>query len=51
MTEQRIVNSIVETYIEVMGQSKWDSLSDQQKHDMIMRIVKDVLKALETLEA
>ena len=47
MTEQRIVNSIVETYIKVYGQSKWDSLSDKQKHDMIMMTVKDILKALE----
>lgn len=45
MTEQTIIDSIVEAYIKVMGQSKWDSLSDQQKHDMIMTIVKDLLKA------
>ena len=44
MTEQKIINSIVEAYIKVMGQSKWNSLSDQQKHDAIMTIVKDMLK-------
>lgn len=45
MTEQKLINSIVEAYIKVMGQSKWDSLNDQQKHDVIMTIVKDALKA------
>ena len=45
MTEQKIINSIVEAYVKVMGQSKWNSLSDQQKHDAIMAIVKDMLKA------
>lgn len=45
MTEQKIINSIVEAYIKVMGQSKWDSLSEQQQHDTIMTIVKDMLKA------
>lgn len=45
MTERTIINSIVEAYIKVMRQSKWDSLSDQQKHDVIMTIVKDMLKA------
>jgi hypothetical protein len=45
MTEQKIINSIVEAYIKVMGQSKWDGLSDQQKHDVIMMIVNDMLKA------
>lgn len=45
MTEQKLINSIVEAYIKVMGQSKWDSLNDQQKHDVVMTIVKDALKA------
>lgn len=45
MTEQKIINSIVEAYIKVMGQEKWDSLNDQQKHDAIMTIIKDMLKA------
>ena len=45
MTEQTIIDSIVEAYIKIMGQNKWDSLSDQQKHDMIMTVVKDLLKA------
>lgn len=45
MTEQKLINSIVEAYIKVMGQSKWDSLNDQQKHDVVMTIVKDMLQA------
>ena len=44
MTEQKLINSIVEAYIKVMGQEKWDSLNDQQKHNVIMTIVKDLLK-------
>ena len=45
MTEQKLINSIVEAYIKVMGKSKWNGLNDQQKHDVVMAIVKDMLKA------
>lgn len=36
-----------EAYIKVMGQAKWDSLTDKEKHDAIMCMVLDAMKALE----
>jgi len=36
-----------EAYIKVMGQAKWDSLTDKEKHDVIMCMVLDATKALE----
>ena len=44
MTEQ-IINSIEEAYIKVMGLEKWNSLSDEEKHNVVMIIVRDMLKA------
>ena len=45
MTEQKLVDCIVEAYIRVMGEEKWNGLTEQQQHDVIMAIVKDGLKA------
>lgn len=45
MTEQKIINCIMEAYIKVMGEDKWDALSAEQQHDVIMKIVKDMLNA------
>lgn len=45
MTEQKLVAYIVESYIKVMGEEKWNGLTEQQQHDVIMAIVKDSLKA------
>ena len=42
-----MVDMIREAYVEVMGREKWESLTDEQKHDAIMTIVKDSLKAME----
>ena len=46
MTDERIVDMIAESYINVYGVEKWLNLSDEQKHDVIMFIAKDLLKAL-----
>lgn len=43
MTEQKIINSIVKAYIQVMGESKWNSLTEKQQHDVIMTIVKNMI--------
>ena len=37
---------IAEAYITVMGLEKWNSLNDQEKHDVIMTIARDLNKAL-----
>ena len=46
MNETKLVNMIVEAYIEVMGIAKWNSLSDLEQHDVIMTIVNDLNNAL-----
>lgn len=45
----KTVQMIVDAYISVMGAEKWSSLTDQEKHDVVMTITKDALKALKKL--
>ena len=44
MTE--IVNMIVKAYIEVYGVEKWNSLTEQEQHDVIMIIAKDAVSQM-----
>lgn len=44
MNEKTLVNMICEAYIEVMGIEKWNSLTINEQHDVIMIMVKDLLK-------
>jgi len=41
-----ITEAAKEAYIAIMGKTKWNSLTDQQKHDVIMIMVKDMHKAM-----
>lgn len=38
--EQGIVKMAKGSYISVMSEEKWNSLSEQQKHDAVMMILK-----------
>lgn len=42
--EKKIVSMIKKAYIAECGQEKWDSLTDAEKHDAIMILVRDALK-------
>lgn len=44
---ENLIETMEAAYIRVMGIEKWESLTDTQKHDVIMILVKDTLKALE----
>ena len=46
MTTEKLVDLMQDAYIKVMGLEKWNSLTDEQKHDAIMLMVKDALKAI-----
>ncbi len=46
----KTVNMIKNAYIKVMGTEKWNSLTDEQKHDVIMIIVRDLNRALDNAE-
>ena len=48
-TTERIIDMLRDAYIDTYGPEKWVSLSDQQKHDVIMILTKDTLKALDIL--
>lgn len=37
-----IINAIADAYIKVYGFEKWNGFTDQEKHDVIMTIVKDL---------
>ena len=47
---RRMANRIAGAYIQVMGQEKWDSLTEQEQHDVIMILAKDMLKAVTRME-
>jgi autonomous glycyl radical cofactor GrcA len=43
---EKIVDMMIKAYIEVMGADKWNSLTAEEQHDVIMLMVKDSLNAL-----
>jgi TRAP-type C4-dicarboxylate transport system substrate-binding protein len=45
----KMVDMIVKSYITVMGEEKWNSLTDEQKHDAIMTIAKDALNRINNI--
>ena len=45
------INWVKAAYIKVYGPEKWYSLTDQQKHDVVMILARDTEKALMRMEA
>ena len=43
---ETMVDMIASAYISTMGIDKWNSLTDEQKHDAVMIIAKDLDKAV-----
>ena len=50
MTNEKFFEMFIEAarnaYIEVMGEEKWVSLTDKEKHNAVMFMAKDMAKAL-----
>ena len=44
-----LVDCIIRAYIAVLGEDKWYSLTDQQQHDVIMTLIKDMIKAVDAI--
>ena len=42
MKVNKMVGMIVEAYIKVMGEEKWNSLTAEQQHEVIMTITRDL---------
>jgi hypothetical protein len=42
----KMIEMIKMAYITVYGESKWNSLNDQQKHDVVMIITRDALNRI-----
>lgn len=49
MTTDTIIDLAKKAYIKILGKKKWDSLTDQQKHDAIMILVNDMLIRADTV--
>ena len=47
---EKIVNMMIEAYVEVMGADKWNGLTADQQHDVIMTMVKDTLNGLNAIK-
>lgn len=45
----KVVNMVIDAYISVMGEDKWNSLTEQQQHDVIMILIKDMIKAVDAI--
>lgn len=43
---RNLANIIARGYIQVMGIEKWNSLTEQEQHDIIMILAKDFNRAL-----
>lgn len=43
------INLIKRAYIKVYGAEKWESLDDQEKHDVVMILAKNLLTAANNL--
>lgn len=50
MTNEKFFEMFIEmarkAYIDVMGEEKWISLTDKEKHDAVMIMANDMMKAL-----
>lgn len=44
--EQKIILAAKTAYISVMGEDKWNSLTEQEKHDAVMIPLKEMLIAM-----
>jgi hypothetical protein len=44
---EKMVNMIKQAYIETLGEGRWNSMTDKEKHDAVMLITKDMLKAID----
>ena len=41
-SEKKIIAIAKKIYIDVMGQEKWNSLTDKEKHTAIMLVLRDI---------
>lgn len=48
--ENKVISMMIKAYIKVMGVEKWNTLTPQEQHDVVMALVADSIKALEKLE-
>ena len=49
MEAMTVIEMIKPAYIKVMGEAKWESLTPEERHDVIMQLAKDMNKALDKL--
>lgn len=47
---EKIIDMMKTAYITEMGLEAWERLTDEQKHDAIMLMAKDSLRALDRIE-
>lgn len=46
MAVEKIIKSVQDAYIEIMGQEAWDRMSNKEKHDLVMLMVTDLDKII-----
>ena len=45
----KVVEMIAKSYVEVFGIEKWNNLTEQEQHDVIMAVAKDALNQIEKI--
>ena len=48
---EKIINMCIEAYIKVYGLEKWNSLTEEQQHDVIMTLVRELNAAVDRIDA
>jgi hypothetical protein len=46
-TQSQIVGAVIAAYIKVYGEAKWDGLTIDQQHTVIMTVIKDMIKVVD----
>lgn len=46
MTNEKVVDMIIEAIVTVIGNEAWDAMSANEQHDAIMKMVNDLYRAI-----
>ena len=48
---EKIINMCIEAYIKVYGLEKWNSLTGEQQHEVVMTLVRELNAAVDRIDA
>ena len=48
---EKVIAMCIEAYIKVYGLEKWNSLTEEQQHDVIMTLARELSAAVDRIDA